>query len=144
MPESVRIIESNIQREDGANFVVQLDAEVPDREDGINVTFFIADDSGQRLCDVRYEGKITNPIDLGAIAITAATAYGLCIAGRYAVASATIVYKTYNELPEGQTVREKCYDVIGRLPQKGDEFKGSAKTVLKRCMGSAFFGIMGD
>jgi hypothetical protein len=112
-------------------------AQLADNTSIVDINFHFSDQSGARICEVRYAAPITNPIDLAAIGISSLTAYGLCLGTRYVWESWTIVKRTYEEVskkqPGARTPTERAHDTINLLPEKSDEFLKAGKRLGKEC-----------
>lgn len=125
-------------------FQVQVSASETESKTGVGIQLsFQIREKNTEICSVSYTSEITNPIDLVAITITAASAYGLCVGKRYTGSTAKILYRSYNESKEESPdsgLWNRCQDSVGRLKDKSQDFKEEAVSVLVGCIpGSGFF-----
>ena len=142
MADRIPILETSIDTEKAGTFFLQLTAEVAEEKDGLLVTFEYRDQNGFPLCNVSFKGTISNPIDFGAIIVSAATFYGICVAVRYAGSTAKIIWKTYQESKANNPdagISDRSIDVVQSLPEKSEEFKAEAVSVLTGCALATIF-----
>lgn len=117
-------------------------AQLVDNSNRIDIHFQFIDSKGVRLCDASYSATATNPIELGAIAVAAATGFGICSAGRFLWSSWRIVKETY-DAAEGSKPSERAYHTINALPGKNKQFLEAAKNTGKYCGKFAVEALLG-
>lgn len=142
MADRIFILETPIEAEEAGTFFLQLSTEVAEENDGLLIYFEYKDKNGITICDVSFKGTISNPIEFGAITMTVATYFGICVATRYGGSVAKIIWKSYKELkaknPKAQ-IRDLSIAVVQSLPEKKEDFKAEAVGVLISCASAQIF-----
>jgi hypothetical protein len=131
-----RIAQHSIQTEQG-NYELTVTGSI-NEDDSLTVNSEFSSNEGQ-LCRVTITAVATNPLELlGALAINAISAYGLCVGTRFLASSWSIIRSAYDESKLESDDLEKLdriSDTLERLPNKKGEFKKEAIGALRGCAG---------
>lgn len=142
MPETVTIFDDAFTIEGDRKTYGRLEVALHDELSEFQVSFSFSDSNHVEICHGHYRAVASNPLDPFSILTTAATSFGLCVAMRYTGSTLKIVWRTYGEIkkkmPDG-SAREHCVATFRRLPEKADDFKGEAISVLSSCSLAGLF-----
>lgn len=93
--------------------------------------------AGADFLTIKQEYQITNPIDVGSIVITAASAYALCVAWRmtdFTWEQVQEAYKNSQRNSPDARFPVRARNVVETLKRKGGDFQNHARKSLKSCL----------